>query len=116
MSTDRTTEILNYLSAMSRDVGDLRTQVGEVRVEIGDLRGEIGNLRGEIGNLRGEIGEVRTEMRTGMDKLSGEVVEVRKEVRALTNRFDRLEARVLNTHADVDDLEGRVAALEGKQD
>ncbi|MBA3240595.1 MAG: hypothetical protein H0T60_05140 [Acidobacteria bacterium] len=92
MSTDRTTEILNYLSAMSRDVGELRT-----------------DMRTGFSELRTEVGELRTEMRTGFS-------ELRKEVRALTNRLDRLQARVLYTHADVDELEGRVAALEGKQD
>ena len=31
MSTDRTTKILNYLSAMSRDMGELRADVRGIR-------------------------------------------------------------------------------------
>ncbi|HEU4596183.1 MAG TPA: hypothetical protein VFS10_13675 [Pyrinomonadaceae bacterium] len=85
MSTDRTTEILHYLSAMSRDIGEFRTET------------------------RTQIGELRTEMRTGFD-------ELRKEVRVLTNRLNRLEARLLVTYTDVDELDMRVTALEGKQE
>jgi predicted RNase H-like nuclease (RuvC/YqgF family) len=92
MSTDRTTELLNYLSAMSHDVGELRKE-----------------MRTGFSGVRKEVDEMRTEMRTGFG-------EVRKEVRALANRFNRLEAKVLDTYADVDDLEGRVATLEGKKD
>ena len=72
MSADRTTEILNYLSAISR-----------------------------------EVGEFRAEMRT-------EIRDLRQEVRALTTRLDRLEARILDTRADVRELDGRVAVLESK--
>ncbi len=95
MSTDRTTEILNYLSAMSRDIGEFRT---ETRTQIGALHTQVGELRTQVGKVS-----------TGLD-------ELRKEVRALTNRFNRLAARLLDAHADVDELDIRVTALEGKQE
>lgn len=124
MSTDRTAEILKYMSAMSRDIGEFRTetraQIGRLQTQISELRVEmhtqVGELRTGLDEVRtgldeGRIGlnELRTEMRTGFS-------ELRKEVRALTNGLARFQARILETHADVDDLDIRVSALEGKQE
>jgi uncharacterized coiled-coil DUF342 family protein len=41
MSPDRTTEILNYLSAISREVGELRTELRELRTDVRELRDEV---------------------------------------------------------------------------
>lgn len=72
MSQDRTAEIINYLSAISR-----------------------------------EVGEMRAEFRR-------ELSELRNEVRAITSRLDRLEARILDNRADIRELESRMAVLEGR--
>jgi predicted nuclease with TOPRIM domain len=97
MSTDRTTEILNYLSAISREVGELRTEMREMRAELNSLRAELGEVRAEQSKLRADLDAVRADVRT------------------IIKRFDRMEAVVLENRADIRDVEDRVAVLEGKQ-
>ena len=87
MSSDRLTEILNFLSAISRDIGAFRTDMNAFRAET---------------NAR-------------LDRLEADMSALRGDVRALTIRFDRDHAVVFETRADVRELEDRVAALEGKQ-
>ncbi|HEV7843195.1 MAG TPA: hypothetical protein VGO69_05830 [Pyrinomonadaceae bacterium] len=48
MSTDRTTEMLNYLSAISRDVGELRTEVRELRNEVRAITSRLDRLEARI--------------------------------------------------------------------
>jgi chromosome segregation ATPase len=94
MSSDRLTEILNYLSAISRDIGAFRSETNkrlealdarmdrlevrmdrlEVRVEnletrMGNLETRIGNLDKRIGNLETRHGNLETEMLDGFRKL-----------------------------------------------
>ncbi|MDQ1558666.1 MAG: hypothetical protein QOD32_1726 [Pyrinomonadaceae bacterium] len=80
MSTDRTTEILNYLSAISREVGELRTE------------------------MNARFSEVNTRLE-----------RIEREQRLQGRRLDRIESLVLTTRADIDELQERVDALEGKQ-
>lgn len=87
MSADRTTEILNYLSAISRDVGAFRAET-QTRFD----------------RLEGRLKDVETDVR-----------EMRGEVRVIASRLDRLEARVLESRADARDLAARVVVLEGSQ-
>ena len=87
MSTDRTTEILNYLSAISREVGELRTEM---------------NARFSEVNAR-------------LDRIETEVARMGRELRQQGRRLDRIESLVLTTRADIDELQERVDALEGKQ-
>lgn len=90
MSTDRTTEILNYLSAISREVGELRTEMREMRAAIDGIQVEQNNLRTELN-------------------------AVRADVRMIIKQLDRIGAVVLENRADIRDVEDRVAVLEGKQ-
>lgn len=62
MSTDRLTEILNFLSAISRDIGAFRAET---------------NAR--LDSLEARVGRLETDMR-----------ELRVEVRAIGTRLDRL--------------------------
>ncbi len=86
MSADRTTEVLNYLSAISRDVGAFRAETAS-----------------RFDRLEAEVREMRTE-----------IADMRSDVRAITARLDRLEARILDTKADLHDLSVRVEVLENK--
>lgn len=86
MSTDHTAEMLNYLSAISRDVGELRKEIGELRAEM---------------NAR------FTEMGTRLDR-------VEREMRQHTKRLDRIEAMTLTGRADIEDLQDRMDAVEEK--
>ena len=96
MSTDRTTEILNYLSAISRDVGELRTGLNSVRTEVSALRTEM------------KAGFV--EVNTRLDRVETEVARLGREQRL----FNRIGASILETRSDVEELQERVDALEGK--
>jgi predicted nucleic acid-binding Zn-ribbon protein len=102
MSTDRTTEILNYLSAMSRDIGEFRT---ETRTQIGELRTGMDKIGAEVVEARLDLLPVRTELLN----LRSEIREVNTSVRAIASRLDRLEAKALGTHADVNELETKQA-------
>jgi septation ring formation regulator EzrA len=86
MSTDRTTEILNYLSAISREVGELRTDM----------------------NAR------FSEVNTRLERLEAEVTRIGREQRLQGRRLDRIESLLLTTRADIDELQERVDTLEGK--
>jgi chromosome segregation ATPase len=96
MSTDRTTEILNYLSAISREVGELRTGMNSLRTEVSQLRTEVTQLRTEVSQLR-------TEVNTRLDRI--------ERAQRLLNRMGSV---VLETRADVEELQDRVDTLEGK--
>jgi hypothetical protein len=87
MSADRTTEILNYLSAISREVG-------EIRVEM---------------NTR------FSELTTRLDRIESEVARIGREQRLQGRRLDRIEGLVLTTRGDVDELQDRMGVLEDKQ-
>jgi uncharacterized coiled-coil DUF342 family protein len=87
MSTDRTAEMLNYLSAISREIGEFRKEMGE---------------------FRKEMGELRKEMDARFDR-------VERELRQQGRRLDRIESIMLKMRADVDELDERVEALEEKR-
>jgi DNA repair ATPase RecN len=87
MGTDRTTEILNYLSAISREVGEMRTEM----------------------NARFTRVEVR------LDGVDSRLDRIEREMRQHTKRLDRIEAMTLTARADVEDLQDRVDALEEKR-
>ena len=101
MSTDRTTEILNYLSAISREVGEFRQ---ETRTAIEEIRAEQNSLRAELGEMRAEQVNLRTELNA-----------VRADTRLLVKQLDRIGAVVLENRADIRDVEDRLTILEGKQ-
>jgi chromosome segregation ATPase len=107
MSTDRTTEILNYLSAISREVGELRTEVNTLRTEVSSLRTEVNSLRDEM-NTR------FSEVNTRLDRVETEVSGIGREQRLQGRRLDRIESLLLTTRADIDELQERVDTLEGK--
>lgn len=63
MSTDRTTEILNYLSAISREVGEMRTEIGGRldRIEREQrLQGQrLDRIEGMLLTMRADVGELQ---------------------------------------------------------
>lgn len=97
MSTDRTTEILNYLSAISREIGAFRTETNERFLAI---ETEVRDIRAEMRGMRTEMSEVRTEMRTLNENFD--------------RRFDKLGRVFLDVRARTSELEERVHALDGK--
>jgi len=86
MSTDRFTEILNYLSAISRDVGELRQEFRQFRDET---------------NARFEKVEERLET-------------MRREQRQMAQVLNRVVGSLYIFGSDIEELQDRVTALEGK--
>ena len=101
MSDEDVNELKQYISVMIREIGEMRKDF-EARFE--KLEGRIGGLEERMGGLEASMNEVKNDMR-----------EMKREFRAMTRRFDRLEARVLNATVDVDEIQDRVAALEGNK-
>jgi len=108
MSTDRLTEILNFLSAISRDIGAFRA---ETNARLDSLEARVGNIESRLDGLEAHVGRIETRL----GGLEADMRALRADVSALTIRFDRDHAVVFDTRADVRELEHRVAALEGKQ-
>ncbi|HVF51747.1 MAG TPA: hypothetical protein VNA19_16805 [Pyrinomonadaceae bacterium] len=114
MSTDRTTEILNYLSAISREVGDMRTEIKELRTEVNELRTEVNELRVEM-NTRFEQVDARfAEVNAQFGEVNERLERVEKEQRVQGRRLTRIEGLLTTTRADIEDLQERVETLEGK--
>lgn len=107
MSTDRTTEILNYLSAISREVGELRTGMNSLRTEVSELRTEVNDLRTEVNDLRTEMNARFAEVNTRLDGIE-------RQQRLQGRRLERVEGLMQTTRADIDELQDRVDTLEGK--
>jgi predicted nuclease with TOPRIM domain len=104
MSADRTTEILNYLSAISREIGTFRA---ETNARLTTLETDMQEVRSEMKDVRTKMNDVRSEMKA-----------VRGEMRGLSERFDGRFDRLMKVFLDfrirTSDLEQRVHALDGK--
>lgn len=108
MSTDRTTEILNYLSAISREVGEMRTEIKELRAEM--------NTRFEQVDARFEQVDARfAEVHAQIKDVNTRLDRVERGQRLQGRRLARVEGLVSTTRTDVDELLDRVEVLEGKQ-
>ena len=116
MSSDRTTEILNYVSAISREVGALRmemkTRFEQLETEMGTVKAEVGTVKAEMrtgfAQLETRMSGIETEMRTGFEGVRG-------DVRHLGRKVDIMNQDLLKVRADQRDLEGHMDALERKQ-
>ena len=97
MSNDRTTEILNYLSAISRDVGELRAEVKELRAETQQINTRLEKVEARLENVETRLTSMEREQ-----KLQGQ-------------RLDRIQGMLLIMRSDVSELQDRVSALETKQ-
>jgi hypothetical protein len=86
MSTDRLTEILNYLSAMSRDIGAFRAEVNA----------RFDTVEPRVGNIEMQLREVRTD------------------IRLMNRKFDVVAKGFMDLQAYQLDLEKRTETLERK--
>jgi predicted nucleic acid-binding Zn-ribbon protein len=48
MSTDRTTEMLNYLTSIAREVGEIRNDLREVKAEVKAINSRLDRLEARI--------------------------------------------------------------------
>ena len=76
MSTDRTTEILNYLTAISRDVGELRAEIKQFRTEVNDRLERIEREQKRQGRRLERIEGLMQAMRADVDDLQDRVAEL----------------------------------------
>lgn len=61
MSSDRTTEILNYLSAISREVGEMPTELREANVRLGRLEVETRAVVPRLDHIESVVLQTRAE-------------------------------------------------------
>ena len=104
MSTDRFTEILNYLSAMSRELGEFRA---ETQRQFADAYSRLDGIDARMGNLETRVGNIETEVRTGFE-------QVRKDIRIMNHKFDESATDMMELRARQRDLEKRTEVLEKK--
>lgn len=93
MSEDRTTQMLNYLSAISREVGEFRQEFNQFRNETNE---RLDRIERRFGGLEDQFTVFKVEQR-----------------QAERHLLYILEAGV-TTRERVDDLQSRVMSLEGK--
>jgi hypothetical protein len=70
MSTDRTTEMLNYLSAISRDVGELRESVARLEKTLVQVQGDVKEIKLEMRVLREDVRRVRLDHEELVDRVT----------------------------------------------
>lgn len=83
MSNDRTTEILNYLSAISREVGDMRT---EMKARFQSIETE---MKTRFQSIEADIKEIKYDFRIVREDLR----HSRKEIEELKDRVEVLEGK-----------------------
>lgn len=70
MSTDRTTEMLNYLSVISRDVGELRESVARLEKTLAQVQGDVKEIKLEMRVLREDVRRVRLDHEEIVDRVT----------------------------------------------
>ena len=79
MSSDRFTEIINYLSAMSREFGEMRAEIRDLRKE---MHAKSDEVRGDIRHLARKV-----------DIMNQDLLDLRASQRDLESRMDSLERK-----------------------
>ncbi|HEY0077152.1 MAG TPA: hypothetical protein VGB73_00790 [Pyrinomonadaceae bacterium] len=97
MSADRLTEVLNYLSAISRDVGELRTEVRANATKLEELRADVD----------AKFEELRAEMNAGFE-------QVRTDIRHLKHKMEIVTQDLMDLRTDGRELRKRMDVLESK--
>ena len=107
MHEDRSKEILNYLTAIAREVGDLRQET-KTRLDTLDLSVKV--LVSDVGELRrcSEVLDARVE------RFEGALDDMRRGVRLLSHKFAFVSEEMTELRADDRDLRKRVEAVEKK--
>ena len=97
MSTDRFTEILNYLSAISREVGTFRTETNK----------RLDRLESKADGLASRMGQLETKVDTGFE-------EVNRRIRLLHHKFEFVHEDLTDVKVENRDLRKRVEVIEKK--
>jgi len=97
MSKDRFAEILNYLSAMSRDIGQFRSETNN----------RLARLESRMDGFESRMGQLETKVDTGF-------AEVRKDIRLLGRQVEVMTKDLMQVRGQQLDHEARLDALEAK--
>ncbi len=126
MSTDRFTEILNYLSAMSREMGEFRA---ENKKQLGEINLRLDTVEKRLDVIEKRLDAVETRL-DGMDtRLSGvekrldhfEIVmrakfdDVSSDIRRLHHKFENVQEDSMELRIEQRDQRKRIEELERKQ-
>ena len=90
MSKDRFAEILNYLSAMSREIGTFRTE-----------------MNNRLDRLESRTDQLETKVDTGFE-------EVNRRIRLLHHKFEFVREDLMEVKVENRDLRKRVEVIEKK--
>lgn len=93
MSTDRFAEIINYLSAMSRDIGEFRQEFRQFRDE----------AKAQFEKIELRFGKMEEQLET-----------LRSEQRQTVRLINRVMGALQIFRSDIDELDDRVTKLERK--
>lgn len=107
MSTDRFTEILNYLSAMSRDFGEFRQEFRQFREE---TNARFDRIEQRLDKLESRVEKV--ELR--LDKMELRLERVEGEQRQVAPLRNRIAGGLFIFRSDLDELQARLFQLENK--
>jgi hypothetical protein len=114
MNEDRSKEILNYVTAIVREVGDLRQ---ETKTRLDTLELSVKVLLSDVGDLRrhSEVLDARVErFDARMERFEGALDDMRRSVRLLNHKFEFVSEEIGELRADDRDQIQRVGAVEKK--
>ena len=104
MSTDRFTEILNYLSAMSREIGEFRS---ETKARLDALETRMGGVETRIDGVETRLGGLEAEMRVGFKQVREDIRLLGRQVEVMTKDLIQVRGRQLDHEARLDAFEAR---------
>jgi chromosome segregation ATPase len=116
MSTDRTTEILNYLSAMSRDIGEFRQ---ETKARFDRIEARLDKIEARLDRIEARLDEIEARLdalESEMKQVKEGHASVRTEVQILTKKLNAIVVEAADTRARLSMVEERVEALGPKQE
>jgi septal ring factor EnvC (AmiA/AmiB activator) len=115
MSTDRFAEILNYLSAMSRDFGEFRQEFRQFREETNARFERIEQRLDRIEQRLDEMEARLDKIEPRLEKMEPQLGKVGHEQRQMSQLLNRVVGSLFTFRADIDELQDRATVLEGKQ-
>ena len=118
MSTDRYTQILNYLSAMSREIGMFRTETNNrldrlesrmdgLETRMGGLETKMDGLGTRMDSLESRMGQLEAKVDAGFEKAN-------RGIRRMSQKFDSVTEALADVSLDNRDLGKRVEVIEKK--
>ena len=97
MSKDRFAEIVNYLSAMSSDIGQFRSETNA----------RLDALETRMGGLETRVSSLESEMRTGFKQVREDIRLLGRQVEVMTKDLMQVRGRQLDHEIRLDALEAK---------